>query len=77
MDEQIKPLRMFPDSWSKQWVPQVNENCRVSESYGIFNQKEIVVVETTIPGRNFVYVSKLLEPNVTGQIPIDNLERMN
>ncbi len=77
MTDKLKPLRMWPDTWEKRWVPSINENCRVTESHGIFNEREVVVVETTIPGQNFVFVSKLLDPESQGQIPLDNLEQMN
>lgn len=72
----VRPLRMWPDSWEKEWQPKINESCRVTEGYGIFNERDIVLVETTIPGQTFVFVSKLIDPSATGQIPVSNLERL-
>jgi hypothetical protein len=75
---EINRLKLFPESWNLSlWTPSIDENCRVTESHGVFNKNEIVVVETTIPGQDFLFVSKLLDPSVRGEIPKSNLEQLN
>ena len=49
----------------------------VIESHDIFNTNDRVVVEVTMPGRSFVVVSKLLDESSKGQIPIDNIEKID
>ena len=70
--------RYFPETWSGSiWRPQINDGCKVIESHDIFNTNDRVVVEVTMPGRSFVVVSKLLDESSKGQIPIDNIEKID
>ena len=71
------PIKYFPETWKGNvWRPKIDEVCMVIEAYDIFNEKERVIVEVTIPGRNVVVVSKLLDGNSIGQIPIENIEKI-
>ena len=77
MTTRLPPLKMYPETWVRQWMPAIQDTCRVTEAHGIFNAREVIVVEATIPATNMAYVSKLLEPMVKGQIPFAHLEQMN